>query len=109
MPFDQTLASRIRHALARKRGIQEKKLFGCVAFLLSGNVLVGVWKGSLIVRLGPEVYDDVLVAPHVREFDITGKPMTGWVVVEPEGIEDEGQLAGWIDLAMSFVKMLPKK
>ncbi len=109
MPFNEALAGRIRDALARKRGIEEKKMFGCVGFLLNGNVVVGVWKDSLIVRCGPEVYDDVLVAPHVREFDITGKPMTGRVVVEPEGIEDDEQLAGWIELAMSFVKTLPKK
>lgn len=109
MPFDQALAARIRDTLARKRGIEEKKMFGCVGFLLNGHVLVGVWKDSLIVRLSPEVYEDLLRAPHVREFDITGKPMTGWVVVEPEGIEDDDSLRGWIELATSFVKTLPKK
>ena len=68
-------------ALARKRNIEEKKMFGGVGFLLHGNMLVGVWKDSLIVRLGPDSYDDALLEPHVREFDITGRPMKGWVLV----------------------------
>ena len=72
-------------------------------------MLVGVWKTSLIVRIGPDAYDDALLEPHVREFDITGRPMKGWVMVEPEGVEDEAQVKGWIERAMKFVKTLPKK
>jgi TfoX/Sxy family transcriptional regulator of competence genes len=95
--------------LNRRKGIVEKKMFGGVGFLLDGNMLVGVWKDSLIVRLGPDNYDDALLEPHVREFDITGRPMKGWVLVEPEGVEDDHQLKGWIDGAMKFVKALPAK
>lgn len=109
MAFSESLASRIRDALARKRNIEEMKMFGGVGFLLNGNMLVGVWKNSLIVRLGPDNYEDALLEPHVREFDITGKPMKGWVMVEPEGVEDNEQLAGWIERAVKFVKTLPKK
>ena|SRR5437764_15129633 len=109
MAFDETLAARIRDTLARKRGVEEKKMFGGVGFLLNGNMLVGVWKDSLIVRLGPDNYDDALLEPHVREFDITGRPMKGWVLVEPEGVEDDEQLTNWIERAMKFVKALPKK
>jgi TfoX/Sxy family transcriptional regulator of competence genes len=107
--FDENLAARIRDALARKRGVEEKKIFGGVGFLLNGNMLVGVWKDSLIVRLGPDNYDDAFLEPHVREFDITGRPMKGWVLVEPEGVEDDDQLKGWIERALKFVKTLPKK
>ncbi len=74
MAFSESLASRIRDALARKKNIEEKKMFGGVGFLLNGNMLVGVWKNSLIVRLGPDNYEDALMESHVREFDITGKP-----------------------------------
>jgi TfoX/Sxy family transcriptional regulator of competence genes len=109
MAFDESLAARIRDALARKKGVEEKKMFGGVGFLLNGNMLVGVWKDSLIVRLGPDNYDDALLQPHVREFDITGKPMKGWVLVEPRGFEDEDQLKGWMERALKFVKALPKK
>ena len=109
MAFDEILAGRIRDALARKHGIEEKKMFGGIGFLLNGNMLVGVWQDSLIVRLHPDRYDDALQQSHVREFDITGKPMKGWVLVEPDGIEDDENLADWIEQATKFVKTLPKK
>jgi len=109
MPFDEPLASRIRDSLARKKGIEEKKMFGGVGFLLNGNMLGGVWKGFLIARLGPEAGDDALLEPHVREFDITGKAMKGWVMVEPERIEEDDQLKGWIQRATKFVRQLPGK
>ena len=87
MAFDEALAERIRRGLARKRGVEEKKMFGGVGFLLNGNMLVGVWKNSLIVRLGEDDHEAALSEPHVREFDITGKPMKGWLMVEPQGVE----------------------
>src|SRR5579871_1583986 len=99
MAFSEELAERIRQQLARRKNVEEKKMFGGVGFLLNGNMLVGVWKDSLIVRLGPDNYDDALLEPHVREFDITGRPMKGWVLVESEGVEDDEQLAGWIGRA----------
>jgi TfoX/Sxy family transcriptional regulator of competence genes len=84
-------------------------MFGGAGFLLNGNMLVGVWTDSLIVRLGPETYDAALLEPHVREFDITGRPMKGWVLVEREGVEDDEQLKDWIERAAKFVKALPVK
>jgi hypothetical protein len=109
MAFDETLAGRIRDTLARKRGNHEKKMFGCICFFHNGNAMAGVWKDSLIARLGPDKGEAALLEPHVLAFDITGKPMRNWVVVEPEGVEDDEQLAGWIERAMKFVKTLPKK
>jgi len=109
MAFSQSLADRIRCRLARRKNIEEKKMFGGIGFLLNGNMLVGVWKDSLIVRLGPERGEEALLESHVREFDITGKPMKGWVMVEPEGVEDDDQLKEWIDRATRFVKTLPAK
>ena len=109
MAFDEKLAARIRKALARKKGITEKKMFGCICFFLNGNALAGVWNDSLIARLGPDKGEVALLEPHVREFDITGRPMRNWVVVEPEGVEDDEQLESWIERAMEFVKKLPKK
>ena len=78
MAFDETLAARIRDALARRKNIEERKMFGCICFLLNGNILVDVWKDSLIARLGPDEGEDALLEPHVKEFDITGKPMKNW-------------------------------
>ena len=87
MAFDEILAARIRTSLARKKGIAEKKMFGGAGFLLNGNMLVGVWKDSLIVRLGDEQGEEALLEPHVKAFDITGKAMKGWAMVTPDGIE----------------------
>lgn len=109
MAFNESLAARIRSALARKKGITEKKMFGGVCFLLNGNMLVGVWKEFLIARLGPDQGEDALLEPHVRKMDITGKPMKGWVMVEPEGVEDDGQVKDWIQRAVKFVGKLPGK
>lgn len=109
MAFDENLAARIRDALARKKNIEEKKMFGCVCFLLNGNALVGVWKDRLIARLGPDEGEAALLEPHVRAFDITGRPMRNWVAVDPEGVEDDDQLKGWIQQAVKFVKGLPAK
>jgi len=109
MTFDEKLAARIRTALGRKKGIEEKTLFGCICWLLNGNVLVGVWKKSLIVRLGSEEGEDALLEPHVGPFDITGKAMKGWVVVAPEGIDDDDHLVRWIQRAVKFVATLPAR
>jgi TfoX/Sxy family transcriptional regulator of competence genes len=109
MAFDETLAGRIRDAVAGQCGVEEKKMFGGAGFLLNGNMLVGVWKDSLIVRLGPEQGDEALLEPHVKEFDITGRAMKGWVLVAPEGVEDDNQLKEWIERAMRFVKTLQAK
>jgi hypothetical protein len=109
MRYDDSLAVRIREALARRRDIAEKTMFGCVCFLLAGHALVGVWRESLFVRVGADQYEEALAEPHVRVFDITGKPMKGWITVEPEGLDDDATLAGWIERAIAFVMTLPKK
>jgi TfoX/Sxy family transcriptional regulator of competence genes len=109
MAFDENLTERIRLALAHKKNIDEKRMFEGIGFLLNGNMLVGVWKNSLIARLGPEESDKALMEPHVKEFDITGRPMKGWVLVEPEGVKDDDQLNDWIERAIKFVETLPGK
>lgn len=109
MAYDETLAARIRQCVSRRRNITEKQMFGGVGFLLSGKMLVGVWKESLIVRLGREEYDDAILEENVREFDVTGRPMKGWVLVEGEGLEEDERLSEWIERAIRFVKTLPKK
>ena len=72
-------------------------------------MLVCVWKDSLIVRLGVEPEDEVCLEPHIRKFDVTDKPMKGWIMVEPEGVEDDDQLNNWVERAIAFVKTLPGK
>ena len=109
MAFSASLAARVREILDRTAGVDEKRMFGSVGFLLHGNMLVGVWKESLIVRVGPAAYTDVLLEPHVREFDVTGRPMTGWVLVDADGIEEDEPLRDWVRRATAFVETLPAK
>ena len=109
MAFDESLAERIRQRLARRKNIEEQKMFGGVGFLLNGNMLVGVWKDSLIARLGPIDGDEALKELHVKEFDITGRAMRGCVLVEPGAVEDDDQVKDWIQRAVKFVGKLPAR
>jgi TfoX/Sxy family transcriptional regulator of competence genes len=109
MAYSRSLADRVRQALRSSRQIKERKMFGGIAFLLSGNMLVGVWQTSLIVRLGPERSADAFAKPYVLPFEISGRPTKGWVLVEADGLESDRQLAEWIERAMEFVSMLPAK
>jgi len=109
MAYSESLALRIRQVLGLRRGIVEKKLFGGIGFLLNGNMCVGIWKNSLIVRLDPNDSEAALKEPNVVPFDITGRPMKGWLMVEPDGIETDKQLADWIRLSEEFVSTLPRK
>jgi TfoX/Sxy family transcriptional regulator of competence genes len=109
MAFSEALAERVRHLLARRKHVEEKRMFGGVGFLLHGNLLVGVWKDSLIARLGHDEGEEALLEPHVKEFDITGRAMKGWVVVRPEGVQNDDELKGWLRRAVKFVGKLPAK
>jgi TfoX/Sxy family transcriptional regulator of competence genes len=110
MAFNEALAQRIRQRLTRRKNIEEKKMFSGVGFLLNGNLLVGVRKDSLLVRLDPEQSDEALKEAHVSEFTIKGRgTMRGWVVVGLAGVEDDDQLKGWIQRAVKFVGKLPAK
>jgi hypothetical protein len=108
MAYDEELAARVRAALARTRGVTEKKLFGCLGWLLRGNVCVCVWKRWLVARLGGE-YAEALRDANVRAFDITGKAMTGWVMVEPAGVATDEELCDWVGRCVAFVRTLPAK
>jgi TfoX/Sxy family transcriptional regulator of competence genes len=107
--YSESLAERVRHHLRGRKDIVDKRMFGGLCFLLDGKMLVGVWKHSLIARVGEDVAKKALKQKHVREFDVTGKPMRHWVLVEPDGVDSDQQLAGWIDSAEAFVETLPAK
>jgi TfoX/Sxy family transcriptional regulator of competence genes len=108
MAYDEALAERIRQAVAEEKSFTEKKMFGGIGFLLNGNMCVGVWKDSLIVRLNPEDHENALKKTGVKEFDITGRPMAGWILVSPDGLKGS-QLKKWIQSAIQFVSTLPRK
>ena len=109
MAYSESLVLRIRHLLRSRKDLSEKKMFGGVGFLLQGHMCVGVWKDSLIVRLGSDQADEVRGEPFVGEFDITGRPMKGWLLVSAEGLETDEQLRQWIDRAVTFARTLPAK
>ena len=108
MAYDDALAERIRERLGEAAGVIEKKMFGGLAFLTHGNMTVGVHGDDLIARIDPADTDAALAQPGVRPFDITGRPMRGWVLVAGEALDD-GVLDGWIARAGAFVATLPPK
>ncbi len=103
MAYDQTLAERIRKAVARRRGVTEKAMFGGVAFLLEGKMFCGIVKDELLVRVGPENHDDALSKPRVRTMDFTGRPMRGYVFVAAAGLRKERALGEWVERGRSYV------
>jgi hypothetical protein len=109
MAYDEMLAERIRSKLKRKRGLTEAKIFGGVGFLINGNMACGVIKLDMIVRLDPADFEASLKQRHVRVFDMSGRPMKGWIYVAPEGLKKDDALQGWIDQAVKFARSLPSK
>jgi TfoX/Sxy family transcriptional regulator of competence genes len=109
MAYSHALAERVRTAIGSRRDVVEKKMFGGVVFLLRGNMLVGIWRQSLIVRLGSEQAAAALKLDYVREFDVTGRPMKNWIMVDPDGLDTDAELAAWIERATAFVETLPAK
>ena len=109
MATDKALSERIRPILSRRRGVSERKMFGGICFMINGNMCVGTWKGSLIVRLDKNKHDEMLAEPHTKPADMNGRVMKGWALVEPVGIESENDLRAWVDRAAKFAGSLPAK
>ncbi len=107
MAYDEALANRIRTALADDPALTERKMFGGLAFLHRGLMFVGVSGDKLMARVGKHNYQDALAHRHVREMDFTGKPMQGYVYVEPTGLQSDAQLRFWLERCRTFVSSLP--
>lgn len=109
MAFDAGLAQRIRGYIGDRHGVTEKKMFGGIAFMLYGNMCVGIVDDKLMARVGPAAYDQSLEELHVTPMDFTGKLLKGYVYVHPDGLQADAQLARWIDRSLQFVATLPPK
>jgi TfoX/Sxy family transcriptional regulator of competence genes len=109
MPYNLEVDSRIRKLISNWKNTDAKKMFGGVCYLLNGNMVCGVYKEFLILRLGEELGGKAMEKPFVRSFDITGRPMKGWVMVAQEGFKTDNELEDWLNQAKKFVETLPPK
>ena len=109
MPYDEQLARRVRPLMALRRGFSEKKMFGGIAYFLEGNLCVGVFRESLVVRIGLEAYGAALDEPYVTIFGPVKRPMRGWVMVGPEGLGEMSSIRTWVKRGVEFVETLPPK
>lgn len=106
--YDEKLADRVRDVLEEEKGVTERKMFGGLAFMVRGHMACGIVGDDLMLRLGAEGADRALEHPHVRPMDFTGKPMTGMVYVDAEGLKGVA-LRRWVGEATGFVAGLPPK
>jgi TfoX/Sxy family transcriptional regulator of competence genes len=109
MAFSESLAQRVRDVLYPLATSEEKKMFGGIAFMVAGNMVVGVIRDDLIVRVGLENYEAALDVDGTDLFQPTGKPMAGWITVATNGHQTDEDLKYWIEMALEFVSTLPAK
>jgi TfoX/Sxy family transcriptional regulator of competence genes len=113
MAFDEALGIRIRDLLDEeelaKRDIDERRMFGGLAFLDRGLMFVGILGDELMARVGPTRHERALALEHVRPMDFTGKPMVGYVYVARPGIASKPNLRKWIAWSLEYVDTLPAK
>ena len=109
MPYDHALEDRIDLLSVNWPGFGKKKMFGGLGYLLRGNMAFGIWKTQLIVRCGPERHEACLARPGVSEFDVTGRPMRGWIMVADDGFDDDTVLLAWLETGRDFAAGLPAK
>ncbi len=109
MAYNLEVASKMRAELQGITGLSERKMFGGIAFMIHGNLACGVQGESLIVRVGPERHAEALEQPHARPFDFSGRPMSGWVYVDPGGFASAQDLKKWIQWGIEYAITLSKK
>lgn len=103
MPYDQKLADRIRRVFEEKGvAFEAKAMMGGLSFMVCGKMCVGVADRRLMARIDPDQYADALTKPGCKPMDFTGRPMNGFVFIEPDGIRTARQLAGWMEIALAF-------
>lgn len=109
MAYDEGLGERIRSLLSDVEGVTERQMFGGLAFMVRGNMACGVIDDQLMARVGPDAYDDALANAHASPMDFTGRPLKGYVYIDPAGIAEDDALAAWVGRTLSFNRTLPAK
>lgn len=107
--YSTKLEERIDTVARRWQSAEKKKMFGGVCWLLKGNMAFGIWKDFLIVRMAKDLAEKSLQGGNVKPFDITGRPMAGWIMVQEAGWKSAAGLAKWIDVGKRFALSLPEK
>src|SRR5688572_11424822 len=102
MAFDEGLAERVRELLGGRSDVADKQMFGGIAFLIAGNMACGVSGDDLMVRVDRGQSEELLREPGARPFDMTGRPMRGWLLVAPEATADDGDLERWVRRGEEF-------
>ena len=109
MAYDEGLAFRIEEYLSAYPELETKKMFGGIGWMINGNIVCGVFEDKLISRVGPDEYHNALKMDGIREFDITGRPMKGWIMAAETAISEDSGLKVWIDKGLRFGSSLPAK
>lgn len=109
MAYNERLAERIRTYLKGRRGVEEKRMFGGLCFMLNGHMCCGVEKDRLMVRVAPDRYETLLKKPHAHEMDFTGKPLKGFLFISEGGYRTASGLASWLDEAVECARSKPPK
>jgi hypothetical protein len=109
MAYDEGLATRVRDTIGDRPGLAENRMFGGLAFLLHGNMACGVRGDDLIIRLAADAVESVKDEPGVRPFDLTGRPMEGWLLVAADGHAGDDDLRRWVDRGVAYAASLPPK
>jgi hypothetical protein len=108
--YDEDLADRIRELLGSEPGLTEKKMFGGLAFLIGGNMAVAAsGQGGVLVRVEPAQTETLLETTNARLMEMQGRPMGGWLRVDPEDLRTKRQLARWVKLGTTYARSLPPK
>ena len=110
MAYDTALADRIRELIAAERGVEEKQMFGGLAFLVNGNMSVAVSsRGGLMVRVPPDQTEKLLTRDHVQPMVMAGRETRGWLRVAVDGVKTKRQLQSWVRRGVDYAKGLPDK
>jgi hypothetical protein len=110
MAYDEQLAERVRELIAGEPGVTEQRMFGGLAFLIGGNMSVGVsGQGGLLVRVPTDVGEAALAEPHVEPMVMRGRAMTGWLRVGPDGVRSDADLRRWVAAGVDYARSLPAK
>ena len=109
MAFDEQLGERVWRVLEGEEGIIDKRMFGGLCWMVNGHMALGIVRDDLMVRVGPDIYEDMLEQPHAREMDFNHKPLRGYVFVDAAGISTDEDLRLWVGRGLAFARSLPDK